>query len=247
MDLVTLVALCAIGVDPKVMHALVWHQSGGEPWTFTVPGEAEPRVFRKVRDVVAEARAVPATATVRVGLAGLSAAPSAVTMMTFLPCPNVATAARQIVQLRTRCEASGRTDVDSIFCAVAAYRGSWERPDTRFAAAVRASVASGDAPDFDMPKDTGLAFRDVVLDLDAPASDVPSSRSLSAADDRERGWSSGLFPLPRASSGDPFERRSVADPAAGSVQRDRKPDVGPRADNPPADGLFVARSSRREP
>jgi hypothetical protein len=247
MDLVTLVALCTIGVDPKLMHALVWHQSGGEPWSFTVPRETEPRVFRKVRDVVAEARAVPATATVRVGLAGLSVAPSVVTMMTFLPCPNVATAARQIVQLRTRCEASGRTDVDSIFCAVAAYRGSWERPDTRFAAAVRASVADGNAPDFDMPKDTGLAFRDGVLDLEAPASDVPSSRPLSGADDRERGWSSGLFPVPRASSGDPSERRSVTGSAAGSLQRNSKPNVNPRADDPPADGLFVARSSRRQP
>ncbi|MFL9828668.1 hypothetical protein [Rhodoplanes sp. SY1] len=247
MDLVTLVALCTIGVDPKVMHALVWHQSGGEPWSFTVPGEAEPRAFRKVPDVVAEARAVPATATIRVGLAGLPVPPSVVTMMTFLPCPNVATAARQIVQLRTRCEASGRTDVDPTLCALAAYRGSWERPDTRFAAAVRASVADGNAPDFDMPKDTGIAFRDVVLDLDAPASDVPSPRPSSVADDRERGWSSGLFPLPRASSGDLFERRSVAGPAAGSVQRDRKPNVEPRADNPAADGLFVARSSRRQP
>jgi hypothetical protein len=245
MDLVTLVALCAIGVDPKVMHALVWHQSGGEPWSFTVPGEAEPHVFRKVRDVVAEARAVHVAAAVRVGLTGLSIAPSALTMMTFLPCPNIATAARQIVQLRTRCEASGRTGIDPTSCALAAYRGSWERPDTKFAAAVRASVANGDAPDFDMPGDIGLAFRDVVLDLDAP--DVPSSPPLSVVDDRERGWSSGLFPVPRASSGDPFERRSVAGPAAGSVQRDRKPDVGPRADNPPAEGLFVARSSRRQP
>lgn len=247
MDLVTLVALCSIGVDPKVMHALVWHQSGGEPWSFAVPGEAEPRVFRKVRDVVAEARAVHAAAAVPFGLAGLTMAPSAVTMMTFLPCPNIATAARQIVQLRTRCEASRRTDVDPTSCALAAYRGSWERPDTRFAAAVRASVANGDAPDFDMPGDTGLEFRDVVLDLDAPAASVPSTRSLSVADDRERGWNSGLFPVPRVSSGDPSERRSIAGTGAGSLQRDRKPGVGPRADNPPADGLFVARSSRREP
>ena len=247
MDLVTLVALCSIGVDPKVMHALVWHQSGGEPWSFTIPGEVEPRIFRKVRDVVAEARAVPATATLRVGLAGLSVAPSAVTMMTFLPCPNIATAARQIVQLRTRCEAKGRMDVDPTSCALAAYHGSWERPDTRFAAAVRASVANGDAPDFDMPGDMGLAFRDVVLDLDAPASAVLSSRPLPVADDRERGWNSGLFPAHRASSGDLSERRSVAGPAAVSVQRDSKRSVGPRADNPAADGLFVARSSRRQP
>jgi len=37
VDLVTLVAACALTVDPKLMHALVWHQSGGEPWSFSVP------------------------------------------------------------------------------------------------------------------------------------------------------------------------------------------------------------------
>ena len=37
MDLITLVATCALTVDPKLMHALVWHQSGGEPWSFSVP------------------------------------------------------------------------------------------------------------------------------------------------------------------------------------------------------------------
>ncbi len=46
MDLVTLVTVCSLGVDPKLMHALIWHQSGGEPWSFTIPGEREPRVYR---------------------------------------------------------------------------------------------------------------------------------------------------------------------------------------------------------
>ena len=55
MDLVTLVTLCALGVDPKLMHALVWHQSGGEPWSFSAPGEREPRVYRKLREAVREA------------------------------------------------------------------------------------------------------------------------------------------------------------------------------------------------
>ena len=36
MDLVTLVTACSLAVDPKIMHALIWHQSGGEPWSFTV-------------------------------------------------------------------------------------------------------------------------------------------------------------------------------------------------------------------
>lgn len=43
MDLVTLVTACALAVDPKLMHALVWHQSGGEPWAVSVQGERSPR------------------------------------------------------------------------------------------------------------------------------------------------------------------------------------------------------------
>jgi hypothetical protein len=45
MDLVTLVTACALAVDPRLMHALVWHQSGGEPWAVAVPGEPNPRVY----------------------------------------------------------------------------------------------------------------------------------------------------------------------------------------------------------
>ena len=89
MDLVTLVTLCSLGVDPKLMHALVWRQSGGEPWSFTVPGEREPRVYRKLRDAVHEANALHTYGLIRAGLTGLVTNASAVTETTFLPCPNM--------------------------------------------------------------------------------------------------------------------------------------------------------------
>jgi hypothetical protein len=41
VDLIALVTACSLTVDPKLMHALVWHQSGGEPWSFSVPGERQ--------------------------------------------------------------------------------------------------------------------------------------------------------------------------------------------------------------
>ena len=66
MDLVTLVTLCSLGVDPKLMHALVWQQSGGEPWSFIVPGEREPRVYRKLRDAVREVRLLDNDGPIRV-------------------------------------------------------------------------------------------------------------------------------------------------------------------------------------
>ena len=139
MDLVTLVTLWSLGVDPKLMHALVWHQSGGEPWSFTVPGEREPRVYRKLRDAVREANTLHTYGLIRAGLTGLVTNASAVTETTFLPCPNIAAAARQVNQLTARCQASPRSHANPTLCAVAAYRGSWERPDIAFANAVRAS------------------------------------------------------------------------------------------------------------
>ena len=74
MDLVTLVAACALTVDPKLMHALIWHQSGGEPWSFSVTGERQPQVYRSAREAVREAQtAVPQGVPIRVGLTGLAA------------------------------------------------------------------------------------------------------------------------------------------------------------------------------
>ena len=157
------------------MHALVWHQSGGEPWSFTVPGERGPRVYRKLREAVREATPArrrpdprrahrPRDRCVRV------------TETTFLPCPNIAAAARQITQLAKRCETNPRPDVDPTFCAVAAYRGSWKRPDTAFADAVRTSVAKNDAPNFDMPKETGIEVRDALLDAPRCSDGAPPSR-----------------------------------------------------------------------
>src|SRR5207245_1845811 len=52
MDLVTLIAACALSVEPKLMHALVWEQSGGEPWSFSVPGGRLPRVLPTIQDAI---------------------------------------------------------------------------------------------------------------------------------------------------------------------------------------------------
>jgi hypothetical protein len=38
MDLVTLAAVPALGVRLKPIHAFVWHQSGVDPWSFSLPG-----------------------------------------------------------------------------------------------------------------------------------------------------------------------------------------------------------------
>jgi hypothetical protein len=244
MDLTTLVTVCALTVNPKVMHALIWHQSSGEPWAFSVSGIRQPQVLQNVGDAVDAARATwPDNAAIRVGLAGLPATPQSVTAAMFAPCTNIASAARQIAQLAELCMASGRGKGDPIHCAVAAWRGSWERPDNGFADAVRTSVANNDAPDFEMPSGSGIATADVsasrLSSRDSEA--VPSAMS----DDGERARLSPLFPVATGTSGrSPGDNPATSRPAADEQTRDA-PAVPLTVTQPHTDGLFVARSAPR--
>lgn len=247
MDLVTLVTACALGVEPKLMHALVWHQSGGEPWAVSVPNEPMPRVYSSMQQAISETRTASAgSGIVRVGLAGLAVAPSKASPAMFLPCRNVAIAAQQIAKLVYRCKAHPRLKSDLTFCAVTVYHGSWERPDVKFAEAVTAIAAKGDAPNFDMPKGTSIEFQDIGSDIKPPP-DNPSADYRSASDERERGWSSALFPTkPKPAEGEtkhnPNDRPiAEATPSAGVTN------AHPFAGKAPVDSLFVLRSSDRRP
>lgn len=244
MDLVTLIAACALSVEPKIMHALIFEQSGGEPWSFSVPGESLPRVLPTLEDAIREARDPQLDgARIRVGLVGLSVDPRALTALSFAPCPNITLAARQLTRLEKRCTSA--SNPDPIYCAIAAYHGSWDRPDTRFADSVRATVEKGNAPNFDMPKDA-------YFDGSDNASDTPATRPHAALtspepqlDDRMRGWSSALFPA----------KPSQPDGPPADVQNDDRPAEKARAPGPataaPAtskssvDRLFVPRSPDR--
>jgi hypothetical protein len=164
MDLVTLITACTLNVEPKLMHVLIWRQSGGEPWSFSVPGESLPRVLPTLQDGVREAQvARPEGDRVRVGLTGLSINPRSVTALVFAPCPNVTLAARQLTQLVERCNTTSKPD--RTYCAIAAYRGSWARPDIGFADAVRATVEDGNAPNLDLPKDAYFDASDIASDI----------------------------------------------------------------------------------
>jgi hypothetical protein len=147
MDLVTLVAACALTVDPKLMHALIWHQSGGEPWSFSLSGERQPQVYPSAQEAIREARTAHAEGVlIRVGLTGLATDSRSATLAMLTPCANISIAARQITQLVDRCKTVPSFKVDPLHCAIAAYRGSWDRPDNKFADAVATSAANGDAP-----------------------------------------------------------------------------------------------------
>src|SRR5262245_14106849 len=91
MDLVTLVTACALSIEPKLMHALIWHQSGGEPWAVAVQNERMPRVYSSMQEAISEAHSISIpNDPVRVGLAGLPVSPIRANAAMFLPCRNVA-------------------------------------------------------------------------------------------------------------------------------------------------------------
>ena len=245
MDLTTLVTACALAVDPKIMHALIWHQSGGEPWSFTVPEIRQPQVYRHVGDAIEAAHdTYPADVAIRIGLTGLSATPRSVATTMFAPCSNITMAARQIAQLAEQCKASPHFNSDPIYCAIAAYRGSWERPDNAFAHAVRTSVANNDAPDFEMPAGTGIDTAEV-RSARRPAFHDTAIKHPAAPDDREHARLSPLFPVKSRPS-----ERSAIDNAARDrpAVEEQKSDIQsarPTPTQPPADGLFAPRSAQR--
>jgi hypothetical protein len=243
MDLVALVAACALAVDPKLMHALIWHQSGGEPWSFSVPGERQPQVYRSAREVVHEAQApLPASILIRVGLTGLTAHPTTATAAMFTPCLNISMAARQIAQLVDRCKTVPALSTGPAHCAIAAYRGTWEHPDSKFADAVQTSVAKGDAPNFDMPDDSYVASGDI-----APEAVLAGQGAVTApphaADDQQQGWSSALFPA----RSQQFGRHSSSENSNGP-DADRLQESSAFIAYPMTPGLlFVRRLPERRP
>jgi len=244
MDLTTLITACTLTVDPKIMHALVWHQSGGEPWAFSVSGQHHPQVLPSMEDAVRAARDTrPNTVVIRVGLTGLPGTPRSVTATMFTPCSNIASAARRIAQLVAVCRTSTRSKGDPNHCAIAAYHGSWERPDNGFADRVLASAAKGDAPDFEMPAGTGNDTGEV------SSSGHPTSRNTSPAtapsetpDDDERARQSPLFPvMAKPSESSPGERPASDRTGAGEPKNDAQT-VPPTTTPRQPDSVFVPRS-----
>lgn len=245
MDLVTLVTACALGADAKLIQALIWQQSGGNPWAISVPGERNPRIYTSIQDAVSATRELrDRSGIVRVGLAGLPVAPAKVTPAVFVPCWNVAIAAQQITNLISHCAA--RPQNTAILCAVAAYRGSWEKPDIKFAAAVAKSLVKKDAPNFDMPKGTSSDLLEVASGTLSRSLDLPSG-SAAASEESERGWSSALFPSSLQASASKSKANSSASKTVPEEQPSRASNVRVPAPKSSANGPFVGGSSDRRP
>lgn len=248
MDLVTLIAACALSVEPKLMHALIWEQSGGKPWSFSVLDETQPRVYSTLRDAIREARAThPDGGRIRIGLTGLSTDPQSATAAMFAPCTNITLAARQITRFAGRCKTKSRVPVDRYYCGIGAHRGSWNRPDTKFANAVRAIVEKGNAPNLDMPKDAYFDGADIASEAATHGPNVGSTTPADTPDDSERGWSSALFSAKPATPDGASRDLPRRDRPAEELPSTGHGSAHPTAAKSPPDSLFVPRSNERRP
>jgi hypothetical protein len=200
-----------------------------------------------MEDAIRAARGIqPENIAIRVGLAGLPGTPRAVTATTFTPCSNIASAARQIAQFAELCRTSSRSKGDPIPCAVAAYHGSWERPDYGFADAVRTIVAKDNVPDFEMPAGTGIDAADTGSSRQSASRDAaPAPPPPPTPDDDERARESPRFlVMSRPSDGSPSDHPASDGPRA-SEQKSDALTVHLTAIRPHADGLFVSHSAQR--
>jgi hypothetical protein len=180
---------------------------------------------------------------IRVGLTGLSINPRSVTAVMFAPCPNVTLAAWQLTQLVERCNTTSKPD--PAYCAIAAYRGSWDRPDIGFADAVRATVEGGNTPNFDCRRtriSTQVTSRPTCRRAKPRAA---LGTPVSEPDDRTRGWSSALFLTKSTKPHGTSAGGQNGDRAAKELRLPSPAAAVPETSKVPIDSLFVPRSSER--
>ena len=162
MDLLTLVSVCSIAFEPAMMHSVIWHESRGEPWSYSVPGQGLGYAFPSMSEAIEAAREAQSEiqtedrfATIRVGLTGLEVDLEAMTAQPneamFEPCANVTIASTRLARLAEQCVESDVFAGSPTFCAVAVYRGSWEQPDVAFADAVMLDYALERVPNPALP------------------------------------------------------------------------------------------------
>lgn len=131
MDLVSLIAACAVDYDRATMHKLVALESGGEPYSYRVVGEGKNHTFDTAQAAIDAALAEQDSGSqLRLGLAGLqtdlrSDAAKPVEML-FQPCSNLLLAARQLSLTEANCEKTGEgVEGSPAYCAIA----RWHAPD----------------------------------------------------------------------------------------------------------------------
>jgi hypothetical protein len=209
----------------------------------SLPEEPSPRIYTSLGPAIGATRSLPRTiGGARVGLTGLPVPSANFTRAAFLPCWNEAIAAQQVAGLVQTC--ATRAQPTSITCALSAYGGSQNRPNTKFAAAVIESLMTKQVPDFDISKGTSSSLLDIAIGT-APRIDKAGPAPDPAPPEREPALANALFPSSQWHS----EDKSKTPPAARSATRNehsvRKPNATSMASHTQPGGSFIGASKFR--
>ena len=148
MDLLTLLSVCSLGFDPKLMQGVAIVQSEATPYAYKMG--AEVTKFDDLQEAISSARASQERGEkVRIGLMGLDvdllAATAQPNEAMFEPCVNVNIASRALMKLEERCERAGKTDPKS--CAIMSYMGEgYEKQDQTHLDFIMISAITGSLP-----------------------------------------------------------------------------------------------------
>ena len=252
MDLVTLVTACALAVDPKLMHALVWHQSGGEPWAVSVQGEPSPRVYSSLDEAIRETRAEQfhcAASYVWVNRRAISRwRRSKYTIESRSIGPSAMPQRRD----GSRSDRQARQSLQGA-------SASQSRSDLLRGCGLSRLMGAAGSQIRDRHRDIGCQgmTRRISTCRRAPAPrfstrrpirpldpNTPAVDATDASPERARGWSSALFPSkPKPATREP-DNTSSDHPAAVQSPSPRMPAAPPPQSNPQDRELFVRRSSK---
>jgi hypothetical protein len=119
--------------------------------------------------------------------------------------------------------------------------GILERPDAEFARAVQASVAKGDAPNFDMSDDTDPTSSDITSEA-LPRQNESSHEPKIVLDERQRGWSSALFPTKPEQSDSTVTAATSHNSFSHDQQSALHVEQHQSTSNPLMSGVFVPKS-----
>ncbi len=175
MDLLTLLSVCTLGFDHKLMQGIVIVQSEGKPYAYKEGDKIA--AFDTVEEVIKAARRRQEQGkNIRIGLMGAdidllsgTAEPNAAM---FEPCVNVNIASRKLQSHKEICENRGVSNLET--CAIASYLGGgYENQDESRLDFIMSGAITGNLPNPDIkdatpplppppkedtPPDTGRIF-----------------------------------------------------------------------------------------
>jgi hypothetical protein len=232
MHLVTLIAACAL----KVMHALIFEQSGGEPWSFPVQGEGWVRLLPTIRDAMRRKQSDSRRTDRAIDRSAIC------DRRIFAPCLNITLAERQLTNLPNAATHRSRSIARSP--PITALRiGPTLALPTRCGQPLRRAIRR-----ISRCRRTRILMRTTLPPtLRRPGRQAARSAPALTPDDQQRGWSSPLFRAKPTKPDDRSANAQIVDRTAEEALSHCTESTVPATNKSAVNSRSVPRSSEQRP